>query len=210
MRIAVVTTLLVLIFGAIGTIFWYNEYQFSLPTPVPENYQYVALDSVLNLEGELMNAEGKPLFLHFYNPDCPCSRFNMQHFNELTRNYKNVDFYVVMPYGRDLQATQEALDLSVPVIEDSPDKRLAQACGVYATPQAVLVDTVGQLYYRGNFNRARYCSSRKTNFAEQALQALLAGQACPQFGALATKAYGCSIYEEKQNPIENLFSASAQ
>jgi len=38
------------------------------------------------------------------------------------------------------------------------DGSLAKMVGVYSSPQAVIVDTRGALYYRGNDNLARYCT----------------------------------------------------
>ncbi|MEM6299939.1 MAG: hypothetical protein AAF740_14720, partial [Bacteroidota bacterium] len=76
------------------------------------------------------------------------------------------------------------------------EKVLTESCGVYATPQAVLITPDGKLFYRGNYNVSRYCTDRSTRFAEQAIGALLAGENPPDFGELATTAYGCELSED--------------
>ena len=53
---------------------------------------------------------------------------------------------------------QDKFGLDIPVLFDSS---LAKACGVYSTPQAVLIDNNQNLYYRGNYNRSRYCTRQK-------------------------------------------------
>ena len=39
----------------------------------------------------------KPVFIHFFNPDCPCSRFNVPHVSGLIRKYGDkIDFKIVV------------------------------------------------------------------------------------------------------------------
>ncbi|MCS6821844.1 MAG: hypothetical protein NZ551_08235, partial [Microscillaceae bacterium] len=81
------------------------------------------------------------------------------------------------------------------IVDDTGE--IAQQCGVYSTPQAVILNTKNQLYYRGNYNRARYCTDKKTNYAQMAMDSLLAQKPPPNFGLLATKAYGCELPQEQ-------------
>lgn len=85
---------------------------------------------------------------------------------------------------------QKRFDLQVPVLFDTS---LATTCGVYSTPQAVIIDTSHSLYYRGNYNKSRYCTDPKSNYAEIALNALLNRQDTVRFDAYALKAYGCQL-----------------
>ena len=80
--------------------------------------------------------------------------------------------------------------LTVPILFDSS---LASSCGVYSTPQAVLLDINNTLYYRGNYNKSRYCTDRKSNYAQMAIDSLLAHRGEPVFNQYALKAYGCSL-----------------
>ena len=85
---------------------------------------------------------------------------------------------------------REKYGLTVPILSDTS---LARACGVYSTPQAVLIDASHTLYYRGNYNRSRYCTDQKTNYAKMAIDSLLAQQQQPAFNQYALTAYGCSL-----------------
>ncbi len=186
--------LAVITFG-ISYIFWYQEWKYSLPTPVPSNYQAinsgtrVSIKSIPGLEHS-----SKPLFLHFFNPNCPCSRFNITHFKSLVKEYgQKIDFAVVALSSNSRYTEkdiQQKFDLAIPVVFDSS---YAAACGVYSTPQAALINTDQSLYYRGNYNKSRYCTDKKTNYAQIAIDSLLAEQRQPVLGPAATVSYGCVL-----------------
>ena len=205
MKIRLFTVLLLLIgaAGGIGYLFWQQEGQYLLPTPVPADYQPTSTGETVVLNKGLMGSNRSGLFLHFFNPDCPCSRFNVKHFNYLGRTYgKQLQFAVIIPEFADYEKARELIAASIPVYVDKGDS-LANASGVYATPQAVLLDSTGKLYYRGNYNKARYCTQKSSNYAEQALLDYLAGKTAPQFGQLASRSYGCQFFEEQTFSLLN-------
>jgi len=174
----------------IGAFFWYNEWIYNLPTPVPKNFIEVALGSsikVANLENK-----NKPTFLHFFNPDCPCSRFNIPHFKSLVKKYSNQVNFIIVPVTQKSyseKAIQERFGLEVPVLSDTS---IASICGVYSTPQAVIINNQQQLYFRGNYNKTRYCTDKKTEYAKMALDSLL-NNSDASFDLYALKAYGCEL-----------------
>ncbi|HEV7783642.1 MAG TPA: redoxin domain-containing protein [Chitinophagaceae bacterium] len=186
---------LIIIGSGIAYAFWHQEWKYSLPTPVPSNYHainsgtYVSLKDIPGLEHS-----SKPLFLHFFNPNCPCSRFNITHFKSLVNEYGDkIDFAVVALTSNRRYTEkdiQQKFDLAIPVVFDSS---YAVACGVYSTPQAAIIDTGKRLYYRGNYNKSRYCTDKKTNYAQIAIDALLAEQSQPRLGPGATVSYGCTL-----------------
>jgi hypothetical protein len=190
---------LVVWLGVIGSgiafLFWYNEWQYSLPTPVPENYHAVNTGTriqIKDIPGLEQNA--KPLFLHFFNPECPCSRFNITHFKSLVKEYGSKVNFVVVALNKQKHYTeqdiQDRFDLALPIVFDSS---YAAACGVYSTPQAAIITTDRNLYYRGNYNRNRYCSDKKTSYAQMAIDSLLHQSNQPYLGQAATKSYGCEL-----------------
>lgn len=79
------------------------------------------------------------------------------------RQYRTqANFYVIVQND-----TEEELhkDLDVTVVTD--DGRIAEACGVYATLQAVILNADRTLYYRGNYNKILHYpnhSLRRTGF----------------------------------------------
>jgi hypothetical protein len=188
---------LLLILSGIAALFWQQELQYARPTPVPAGYVAV-------LPGERVvvpvaaGAVRKPVLLHFFNPDCPCSRFNLKHVKQLAQRYAGtVTFLAVVParFAAQTRELGRRYDLPMPVVADGREQ-LARACGVYATPQAALVDTSGTLYYRGNYNKSRYCTTPHSNYAQMAIDSLLAGTPSPTFSDLATTAYGCELPEQ--------------
>jgi hypothetical protein len=186
---------LFIIGAAITYIFWYHELKYSLPTPVPTNYhpirsgEYIAIKNIPGIE-----QGSKPLFLHFFNPDCPCSRFNNPHFRSLVKQYGDrIDFAVVALTSNERYTEkdiQQKIDVVIPVVFDSS---YAAACGVYSTPQAAIINTDRTLFYRGNYNKSRYCTDKKSNYAQMALDSLLSQKMQPIFGLAATKSYGCTL-----------------
>jgi hypothetical protein len=83
-------------------------------------------------------------------------------------------------------------ELGVPVIHDA-DGSLARRVGVYSSPQAVILTADGALYYRGNYNLARYCTDARTEFARIAIEHVLAGKASYDAPVQARVAYGCPL-----------------
>ncbi len=183
---------LTLIITCIGYIFYTQELQYWLPTPVPEDYKEVPIGEFVSLEN--FN-EGKKKFIHFYNPNCPCSKFNFTTYKELLKNYSG-EFECYAVVQETLEGiSQRDLDylkkLNVTLIADE-DKTIAKAMGVYATPQIVLLDEANSIYYRGNYNQSRYCTNAVTSYAQIAIDSLLVKSQF-YFPATAFTAYGCPL-----------------
>ena len=142
-------------FGLILWIFWKQEAQFSLPTPKPIALEQMPIGH--SVDSTLIGSQNKFLFVHYYNKDCPCSRFNIKEFKSMVYNYQqDIEFVaVVQSADEGLDAAQhfkEKFDLPIRVIHDKMGE-IATALGIYSTPQAVIIKN-NQLYYRGNYNRA--------------------------------------------------------
>ncbi len=146
MRKAVVIATLGCIAVAIGFIFWSQEIKYSLPTPIPPNFRQVSLHSKVILAN---NIQIKPSsFLHFYNPDCPCSKFNSQHIRQLIRNHgDSIGFYIIVPSQEDIQPAKNTFGDINYIVDESG--QIAVSCGVYSTPQAFILDNENRLFFRG-------------------------------------------------------------
>jgi hypothetical protein len=193
-RIAGVTFLLLVVFSTIGAIFWYQEGQYLLPTPKPKNYHSVLPNHPIKIDTMLVSEQhSKPKLFHFFSPDCPCSRFNIKHFLTLKRKYKNeIDFYAVVTDEQKISSAEKMLDEDIIILIDKEEK-LAKACGVYSTPQAAILQTDNKLFFRGNYNKSRYCTNKNSNFVQMALDSLVAKKNPPHFSELATDSYGCVL-----------------
>lgn len=187
------TLVIVALLISIAGIFWWQEWQYLLPTPKPTAYAPPPVAAPVQVAG--IQEDIKPVFLYFFNPDCPCSRFNEAHFRKLMRMYGDrVHFQAVLQVDSSysLEDFREEYGWPVDVLLDT-GAHIADACGVYSTPQAVLLTPSHTLYYRGNFNRSRYCEDTTTAYAQKAVQSLLRGEMPPDFGPAATTAYGCEL-----------------
>ncbi|MFD1257062.1 thioredoxin fold domain-containing protein [Mucilaginibacter terrae] len=192
MKKLLVALWLMLLVLAIGNLFWYNQYRYSLPTPLPAKYKVVATGTAIRLPHSINKQQSKPVFLHFFNPDCPCSRFNVNHVKALVKQYgQQVSFVVILVAAKNYTAKQiqDKYKLNIPVLQDAA---LAAACGVYSTPQAVILTNTKQLFFRGNYNSSRYCTNKTSEYARQALNNLLHNLPA-MHNPSATRAYGCSL-----------------
>lgn len=195
----VVLVLLGCAVGIIG-IFWKQNLQYSLPTPVPASYQEVSIGTPVSFPALLPN--NKAHFIHFYSPDCPCSRFNARHIKSLIHEYdSSIAFVIIVPEQKYVNKAKAEFGEDMIVIPDHQGV-IAKTCGVYSTPQAAIIDHNGKLYYRGNYNSSRYCTTKATNFAELSLVALLNNRPSPAFGLLATQAYGCELATSTEDSPE--------
>ena len=176
-----------------GWAFWREDLRYLLPTPRPALLQQPALASRIAWPAPLatLAAPGRPVLLHFANPDCPCSRFNLAHLEELVRRHRHEVRFLVVVEGALGPARDLFGGLDVELIDDA-DGALAKIAGVYSTPQAVVLDAAGSLRYRGNYNTARYCTDSRTEFARLALEEVLA-ERLPSSPEAATLAVGCEL-----------------
>jgi hypothetical protein len=189
-RVIALTFTLGICASGIIAVFWYEDMRYSLPASIPVNYQPVAVGATVTLPASM--PVGKSYFLHFYNTDCPCSRFNARHIQTLIGQYSDsLSIIVVVDSKKSERNAKKEFGNTTTIMID--DGTVAKNCGVYSTPQAVIVDKKGALYYRGNYNSSRFCTTRATNFAELSLIALINNQPPPLFGIDATQSYGCEL-----------------
>lgn len=192
---AAAIAIIILLFGAVWGIFINFEKQYEEPTPVPNNYQEIPLLSDVRLS--FLKKNNKPTLIHFFNPNCSYSIFNLEDFKFLSRKYESTINFVVAIHLKeaetyDLNTIKSDFGNTVQIINDS-SKEIAEKVGVYATPQAVIINENSQIYYRGNYNKARFCTSKPTNFVELSLMAVLNKQDLPIFDEKATIPYGCVL-----------------
>jgi len=194
-RHVVVACTLVLGLGIVAADFWRYDLRYALPTPRRADVRQPAAGTHVDLPPAVLahTVPGRPVLLHFFNPACPCSRFNLDHLRALVRDHADrVTFVAVVPGAPIDSPAPSVPGLDIPAVRDA-DGSIAARFGVYSTPQAVLLAADRSLFFTGNYNLTRFCSDPRTAFAQQAIAALLAHRPLPPMPAAATTAYGCEL-----------------
>jgi hypothetical protein len=191
MKKIIVSIWLLALSTIIAVLFWYNDLVYQIPTPVPQNYSVVQIGTFINIP---TIGKRKPVFIHFFNPNCPCSRFNIPSVKLLYHKYHHQFNFMIVVVGNGTYTADEInnkFNIDATIVFD---KSIAIKCGVYATPQLVLLNSQHRLFYRGNYNRNRYCADEKTNYAKFAIEGLL-GNNKLLLNRSALKPYGCQFIQ---------------
>jgi uncharacterized protein DUF6436 len=195
-RIAALVGAELTLFSVVAAAFWFQDLRYSLPAPRPKNWKAPAMGASPRLPAQFSaSTDGRPIAFNFYNSACPCSRFNLDHVRRLAALYgSRVRFVLVMEGGTQLEqeGAFRSLNLEAEPCYD-PTGKIALNLGVYATPQAVVVDSNRRLVYRGNYNLGRFCVDPRTEFVRAALENTTSGKPLPTIMAQPIPAYGCAI-----------------
>ncbi|MFQ3575410.1 MAG: redoxin domain-containing protein [Cytophagales bacterium] len=171
-------------FSGIFSIFYFEDLRIKTPTPKPAFIKRKVLGDTVKFD-----LNGQLTLVHFFNPNCPCSKFNSKHVEEIMRDFK--DNLRIIAYTT--QKTDKQYPF--PVFDDSKGE-VAKKFGVYSTPQAVLLDANGKVLYSGNYNSNRYCSDENSAFVKQAIISSLQNDftIIKQINNKSGLPYGCSIF----------------
>jgi hypothetical protein len=188
----------------IGVTYWRMELRFLTPAPRPAGaadidptQQPPAPVQQLQTDAGARALHGRITLLNFWSPDCACSRFMEPHVRDLVARFQphGVQLITVILVD-DARASDEqvlgrwrARGIQTPALVDRGGG-LARRFGVWAGPAAVVVDARGRIVYTGAYNIGRYCTNERTAYAQQALEALLAGRTPPR---AKTPFYGCQL-----------------
>lgn len=143
--------------------------------------------------------KGQVTVLNFWNPTCPCSRFAQRHVATLVQEYsrRGVRFLTIATCepgeAETTRKRWERTAISTPLVIDEGGA-IARQWGAWAAPAAVVIDGHGKLAYVGAYNVSRYCDTRDTAYAQQAIEALLSQKAPPR---ASLPFYGCQTIEQK-------------
>ena len=113
----------------VGAVFWWQDLQYSYPRLAQRRL-------LKNLSGrsspcpprskKILQYLLRPLLLHFFNPNCPCSRFNLDHVRSLVQKHRGaVEFVAVLQgdSGERLLAAFESLNrIGIPAVADPGGK----------------------------------------------------------------------------------------
>lgn len=145
---------------------------------------------------DLEEYAGKILVLEFWSFKCPVSLAYDERLAALQAKYRSRGVSVLAVASNknesptEVRRNAENLKLPFPVLLDQ-DGLLADRLGATHTPSVAMLDGGGVLRYRGAVDNDKRAGERgRIPYAEEALNALLAGQPVP---VAETKVFGCGI-----------------
>ena len=134
--------------------------------------------------------------IHFWNPDCPCNRFNEVHVKKIISAYadKNVKFTVVVS-GSNKEERHQRQVLAKQVFSHSAVKEIRSDWpmnqGPPSSPAVGVVNSDGELIYFGPYSLGARCAPDKGKFVENVLDGLYARKKSADKKQLNTLAVGC-------------------
>lgn len=191
------------LFGAIVYVFWQEQFRYYRPVQIPEGIKIVSVNDTINLSMYGIGVKNRPCFIHFFDVSCKFSKINMEHLQLFTKNYKdNFRFLVVVMGEHSIEFLATFKDkFSVPDFVDLvADKScsIAKACGVYSTPQAIILNTDQTLYFRGNYNSSNgLCTPTNvgTSSPAVAIRYKINNAPSPNFPSYMLLPWGCELSE---------------
>lgn len=175
---------------ATGYAFWHFQFSQLRPFTPPQNDRAFFDGEVISkrIESLPIAPAGAATLIHFWDPACPCSRFNDDHLRALVEQYapNGIEVLVVPAPGAPIPSTgtlQARYGTAVRLA--APELR---ALRPPSSPAVAVVDNKEQLAYFGPYSTDGLCSADGGGFVEAVLDNLLAGRQSRQFNTLA---FGC-------------------
>ena len=154
---------------------------------------------LLDSRGEahlLSQYRGRVVVILFWSAECPVSSEYDGYFNALLERYAEERVVVLaidsnVNYGQaEIDQAMIARGVRFPVLRDA-DSSIADRFGALTTPHVYIADASGRLAYEGAVDDRTFRQREATvNYVDQALDALLAGEAPP---VSQSQPYGCTI-----------------
>lgn len=169
-----------------------------------------ALATVVDLAGNrfdpIAQSAGKIAVLAFWRTDCPVARRYHPELRRLQQQYaeRDVNFFLVFPNAsRKLDEIRDhLLEFEQPCVAlHDPSHALVAKTGASITPEAVVFDRQGEVFYRGRIDdrSPKFGVTREptTHDLADAIDAALSGGAAPKPDGPAV---GCYIEDLKSRP----------
>ncbi len=156
---------------------WYRQVDFQ--------YSDALFDSrtLLNDQSLLQGKDHRATVVHYFDPACPCTRFNTAHVQELMATYlpKGVAFVIKVP-------NEAARQLAHQTFKQVPIDVVAAKNAPVASPAALVLNPLGQPEYVGPYSPGAVCTSKTGDFVGLALDDVIQGKGFKQTINLAN---GC-------------------
>lgn len=176
-----------------GTVyaFWWFQYRLLQPFTGKDRQTAVVFNSdslrkeLAVITHSLSTADAKATVIHYWDPACPCNRFNEAHVKQLMQHYGREGVrFVIVAVSHLKTAKQIFVDPAVVGFIDGLPERSQPP----SSPAVAIMDRRGELAYFGPYSVGAVCSVGKGNFVEKTLDKVLRG-VNPRFWN--TLAVGC-------------------
>ena len=127
---------------------------------------------------------------------CPCSNSHVPEIQKLSKEYSNYSFFIIHS-NRDenLEFSKKyfsELHLTIPVIQDE-QAAIADLFKAYKTPHAFIINSTGDIIYRGGVSNSHISSNATKHYLADALQDIKSEQ---KIKISEAKTLGCIISRE--------------
>lgn len=174
-------------------LLWTEEYRFLLKLDQGKVIEHLSLEY---LRAWGIDTTDRPVYFHFYDPDCRYSNINISHLESVFDQYFGIaDVYIVIRGELDTTEFREKHQLSKEInfLIDQQGS-LTEQMGVSSIPRALLFDQQHHLYFEGNYTYGlSFCgaSNIKQSAPINALSFLCKGNPPPLY--LKVDGFSCSL-----------------
>ena len=184
------------------TAFWYFQARNLRPfdtTATSNESVFVAETHTLKIQDSLdkltgnANESNVPTVFNFWDPDCPCTRFNEAHVRDIMNAYQQqgIRFVIVPRYENETDKERTLLlarkTFGANALVTTDDQMTLQQA-VPSSPAVAVTDASGRLAYFGPYSVGAFCGPTGGAFVEKTLDSLLLNTN-PR--TLNTVAFGC-------------------
>lgn len=194
-RLYVGMALLTIWLASMAIAFWWFQYR-NVQTFTPQAVFFDSQTLQAQLQQLLLHVTHRhnqpaATVVHFYNPGCPCNKFNERHVRDLIAQYGRQGVRFIVMVSADLATDQEqALQQARQVFNDPAviDVQLAKEIRPPSSPAVAILDAQDQLAYFGPYSIGATCSVQNGAYVETTLDKLFHGIPTRQLNTLAV---GC-------------------
>jgi thioredoxin-related protein len=137
--------------------------------------------------------EKKATVVIFMSARCPCSDSHTKIIKNLNQKYKDINFVGIHSnYNEKKHRARQYFankKLGFPIIHDS-ESVLAKKFGAMKTPHVFIINSAGNIVYKGSVTDSANASGATVNYLDEALFAIMNNQMIPQ---PKRKTLGCYI-----------------
>ena len=158
--------------------FWWFQFRLLQPFTTAGQQSTVLFDSdplrdqLSAISRQTSGSADNITVVHFWDPDCPCNRFNEAHVKQLMQEYGRQGVRFVVVAGSQIKTAKRIFTdpAVIEYIEELPSLSRPPS-----SPAVAIMDKKGELAYFGPYSVGAVCSVGNGAFVEKALDKVLSG-----------------------------------